>query len=506
MASSLLPVPAAAQQSVAAPSLPELLTNLESFASSAMVEEKIPGMAYAVVKDDQVVFAKGFGVKKLGESAPIDDHTIFEVGSTTKAFTAALLGMLVDEGKLSWDDRVVDILPDFRMYEPYVTRELRIADLVSQRSGTPAYSLDMMSYLGFSRTAIEHAIRHVEPATSFRSTFGYVNHMWLIAGRVVEKVSGFPWEANLDRRIFGPLGMRESTADPEIVPLLPDVAVGHSDFFGGVLRPLPPDWPYRSWLDVYGPAGNIRSNVLDMAFWARLHLGRGRFEGTQIVKADTVDTLHASRVLIAAQDGKTLSYASGWLRQEDPQGTIVWHNGETAGMHSIVALYPSSKMALIVLTNTNINHLPERMKEKLFDLLHPAVAQASVSSNARRSPTLAVAELALQDAPPRPSALVRPLIPIPSLPLARYTGTYENPAYGRAVVKEKNGALVLVIGPLALEAPILPYSGNTWTLHFPDGPRPDTVLTFSLRPGQPADRFVAAVFDEVRGGTFTRVP
>ena len=481
-------------------SMTEVLSDLEAFAAETRRAEGVPGMAYAVVKDDVVASSKAFGERKLGSGAPVTASTLFEIGSMSKAFTAALLGMAVDEGLISWDTRVVDVLPGFRMHDPWVTGEMRIADLVSQRSGMPPYSLDWMALIGFGRAEIRQALAHVEPVSSFRNTFGYVNTLWLVAAEVVEKVTGRSWEDAVSLRVFGPLGMRETTVDPGVVGMAGDAATGHLRQADRRLAPIPPDWPFRGWLETYGPAGSIRSTVLDMSRWARLHLARGTFQGEPLLARGTADLLHAPRTLAFVRDGVDASYAMGWISESHRTGRIVWHGGGTSGQHSVVALYPEANAALVVLTNSPDNQVPERMMARLFNLLFTPPGA---------SPTLRLRPLAGQETLPgfRLAAAPKPplLRSLPSLSLARYVGVYENPVYGRFEVTEKGGGLVMTMGPWRIEGVLRHYSGNVWVLSFPSYPEMVSAVTFAVPADQPAERLVVEACTDAGNGVFERM-
>ena len=158
-----------------------------------------------------MIYANGFGVKKQGEDDPVNENTIFQIGSTSKAFTAALVAMMVDEGKLNWKDKVIDYLPDFMMYDPWVTREFLIDDVMAQHSGMPGYASDLLSFIGFDRKHIIHSICYIQPISSFRSEFAYMNNLFLVAAALVEEISGKTWEENLRERILDPLGMNNTT-------------------------------------------------------------------------------------------------------------------------------------------------------------------------------------------------------------------------------------------------------------------------------------------------------
>ncbi|MFI5167833.1 MAG: serine hydrolase [Thermoanaerobaculales bacterium] len=483
---------------LSAGTLEELETSVRAEMDSALV----PGLAYVVVQGDQVVYAKGFGVRKLGSGDAVDTHTVFEIGSASKAFTATMLAMVVEEGKLAWDDRVVDHLPQFRMQDPWVTHEFRVADLVCQRSGMPPYSLDGMSYLGFGRADIIRALHFVEPVTSFRSAFAYQNNLWLVAAALIEQKSGLTWEDNLDRRIFGPLGMVESTTSPEVLAGLPNVATGHFLVSETELQPIPPDWPYRHWIDTYGPAGSIRSTVIDLAQWLRLQINLGVVGQSRLLGAASVAYLHAPKTLVVVRGGTpnptiggdVMSYASGWVFQTSHRHPIVWHNGGTTGMHSIVGYIPEAQMGLAMLTNEPSNLVPEHALFKLADLVLGQPAG-----------TTSVAGHALDMTAPR--FVRRHVVSMgPPLSLERYVGTFVNPAYGPFEVRLSEGRLELVFGPLQHVGVLQPYSGNTFLMEWPAWPGMVSVVTFTVPAGQPAEKLTASWFEDVRSGEFVRVP
>src|SRR5690348_15973520 len=199
--------PAVAQTRPAA----DPLRDLDAYTAKAVADWRVPGLAIAVVKDGRIVFAKGYGVRELGKAAPVDTQTLFAIGSTTKAMTAASIGMLVDEGKLKWDDKVTKILPGFQLADPYVTRELTVRDLLTHRTGLG--NADVLWYRADnSPEEVIRRVRFAEPAYSFRSSFIYQNIMWAVAGQIVAAESGTPWEQFVRTRLFAPIGMVNSAA------------------------------------------------------------------------------------------------------------------------------------------------------------------------------------------------------------------------------------------------------------------------------------------------------
>jgi len=186
--------------------LKEILADFDLYAAKAMTDWKVPGMAIGIVDNGTLIFAKGFGVKRAGGKDPVTENTIFQIGSTSKAFTATLMAMLVDRGDVRWEDKVIDHVPDFMMHDPWVTREYQVLDLLSQRSGMPGYAADLLFFLGYDRPYIKQAIRHIEPVSSFRSKYAYQNVLWLVAGDIVAKVHRQNLGAGAQDTYFRPAG------------------------------------------------------------------------------------------------------------------------------------------------------------------------------------------------------------------------------------------------------------------------------------------------------------
>ncbi|MGH7191097.1 MAG: serine hydrolase domain-containing protein, partial [Acetobacteraceae bacterium] len=215
--------------------LPDLVTMLDQ----GMSPWQIPGVAVGVVVGEDVLLARGFGKRQVGAPEAVDADTVFQIGSTTKAFAATTEAMLVDAGKLGWMDRVIDHDPDFRMFDPWVTQEFRIIDLLSQRSGLRPYSLDSLWFLGYSAEEIVTALRHIAPVSSFRAQFGYQNITHQVAGRIVARLAGVPrWQDAVAKLIFEPLGMSSTSTSAEALLAAPNRATGHL-LFADNLTPVP---------------------------------------------------------------------------------------------------------------------------------------------------------------------------------------------------------------------------------------------------------------------------
>src|ERR1700723_832416 len=247
--------------------------DLDTYVATAMKTFDVPGIAVAIVKDGKVVLAKGYGVKKLGDATPVDENTMFAIGSNTKAFTTAALATLVDEGKLAWDDPVYQRMPGFVMYDPYVSHEMTIRDLLTHRSGMGLGEGDLLFWpqSTYTRDEIVHKLRFMKPASSFRSKFAYDNLLYMTAGQIIPAVTGISWDEFIRQRILTALGMNNSNVSNAAFPPGGNYAFPH-ERLEGKLQVVP-----FEVLDNAGPAGAINSCAEDMAKWVQLQLNRGKF-------------------------------------------------------------------------------------------------------------------------------------------------------------------------------------------------------------------------------------
>jgi CubicO group peptidase (beta-lactamase class C family) len=290
------------------------LQGLDDYVNKAIKDWDVPGVAIAIVKDDKIVFAKGYGVREIGKSDRVDERTVFAIGSSSKAFTAATTAILVDEGKLKWDDPATKYLPGFQVYDPVTTREMTVRDLLTHRVGLERG--DSLWYATeYNRSDVLNRIRYLKPSSSLRSKFGYQNIMYLAAGQIVPSVTGKEWDDFLRERIFMPLGMSSTGTSITSLKNLNNVAAPHSKFDDKVTA-----IPYRM-IDNIGPAGSINSNVLDMAQWVRLHLGGGKYEGKQLISAANINEMQMPQTIIRLEgqmkvlypEAHFLSYGMGWF-------------------------------------------------------------------------------------------------------------------------------------------------------------------------------------------------
>jgi CubicO group peptidase (beta-lactamase class C family) len=328
-----------------------------------MQEWSVPGLAIAVIKEDSVWFSRGYGVRRLGQPDPVDAGTLFGLLSPTKSFTTAALALLVEEGRLSWDDPVVAHVPQFRLSDPVTTRELSIRDLVSHRSG---YRDDPRLWYGTGRSREEliRRLADVQPVAPPGVEFQYNNLMYVVAGEVIEQVSGLSWEEFLERRILGPLGMDRTTTSVRQLAQRENVASPHARRIFGRFGPIRPI-PYFD-ADNIGPAGMIHTNIEEMASWLRLQLSDGSGGGTllspaalralwdpQITIGDPADQQLGGDRAAAPQRGYVsgMAYGLGWFVAEYRGLRLVMHGGGINGQRSAVGLLPDERIGVVVLSN-----------------------------------------------------------------------------------------------------------------------------------------------------------
>lgn len=403
------------------------LNRFERYAVEGMKEWKVPGMAMAVVRGKELVYAKGFGTRRYGTNRPVDKDTVFQVGSTTKSFTVALMATLVDEGKIGWDDRVVDHFPGFQMYDPWVTREFRIHDLFAQHSGMPPYAGDLQALIGFGRDHIIQSLRHIKPVTSFRDTFAYVNNLFVAGAKVAELKAGKSWETLMQERILTPLGMTRSSMD---ATGLTDIDNG-SDLHilvNGTPQPIAHDSLLLDWPYVYGPAGGLNSSVSDMARWiaTQLHNGQGV---TRIFSRKSAIYMHTPRTPVKMGNANG-AYCQGWLTQPLAKTNVIWHNGGTSGINSFMGFSPDLDMAVVVLTNMGSHKLADALGLQFFDMMSGVEADWSGFF------------LKGHDDEPQPDTPPS----LPGLPPAAYAGTYHSPIYGDLTVSAERKGLLIRMG------------------------------------------------------------
>lgn len=420
---------------------PNLENAFDALVQRAMQAWDVPGLAAALVLDDRVVFARGYGIRALGQPETVDEHTLFAIGSNTKAFTAAALGLLVEEGKLAWDDPVRQHLPWFRLHDPHATELITLRDLLCHRSGLGTWAGDMLLYSNFSSAEVGRRLRHIPPAFGFRAEFGYSNLMFITAGLVIEAASGQSWDDFVRSRLFEPLGMAESVTNPGLFSPQARVAAPH-ELVHGTLQPL----PYRPDFNA-GAAGAICASAADITRWLRLQLNDGSLDGRAILSPATLAETHTPHTPIRLSERERLlfpsrhfaAYGLGWFLSDLHGRLTVRHTGGVDGMLSSILLVPEDRIGIAVFSNKLPNAAFSLLPNALLEMIYGLPARDWVQT---------LLELEGQDQQKERQAEQRRLdarIPNtqPALPLAAYTGRYANPLLGSARLRLEAGGLRL---------------------------------------------------------------
>lgn len=418
----------------ASPATPAALEGLDAYIESARQTWQIPGLSVVIVKDDKIVYSKGFGVREQGKPGKVDADTVFAIGSATKAFTAAALGMLVDEKKIDWDGAVHDYMPSFELHDPYVTRHATVRDLLSHRTGVVTNGA-LWYGSGFDRKEIIRRLRFQTESLGFRNQYQYQNEMFIVAGEVVSAVAGTNYDRFIASRIFEPLGMRRTNTSITDLKGLANVATPHA-LLDGKMVPI----EYRM-IDNVGGAGDINSSARDMAQWVRLQLGGGTFEGKQLIAPTTLAEMHSGQIVPrggASATFKFSEYGLGWGVQEYRGQKIVQHSGAIDGMQSMVAMMPEKKLGVVVLTNGYQTKLGRAVGLRVLDafLGGPVIDHSAIMKREDDDAARIAREKAATAQPPAAIAPTR-------LPLDRYAGTYSSDLLGEVIITLANGKLAL---------------------------------------------------------------
>jgi CubicO group peptidase (beta-lactamase class C family) len=477
---------AAAQPRAAAP------PDLDAHVARVIRAFDVPGMAVAIVKDGRVVSTMGYGVRRIGEPGRVDAQTIFGIASNTKVFTAAALGMLVDEGRIRWDAPVVEYLPSFQMWDPYVTRELTVRDLLVHRSGLGLGAGDLLWWppSTYTRKEIVRRLRYIRPATSFRSAYAYDNVLYLVAGEVIEVVSGQSWEDFVGARILKKVGMSGSFVRYPPPDARANLAATHAPVDGKV-RPVT---PFDS--DNTNPAGGIHSNAADMAKWMAVLLARGQLpDGSRLFSEDTWRQLTTAVTPmpignpppdLAALRPNFRGYGLG-LNVQDYRGRkIVTHTGGLPGYVSRVLLVPDAQLGVAVLTNQESGAAFESVAYHVVDhyLEAPRTDWIAAYQGLMARQRASLAEAAAKAAASRDASSR------PSLPLGTYAGTYADAWYGDVAVEHRDGRLSIRFTKTPLLAGDLEHwQHDTFIARWRARDlRADAYVTFALNPDGSIDQ------------------
>jgi CubicO group peptidase (beta-lactamase class C family) len=441
------------------------LDQLDKYFEKALQDWRVPGMSVAIVKDGQVVLAKGYGVRELGKRKKADEHTLYAIASNTKAFISASLAHLVWEGKINWDDKVVDYLPYFELYDAYATQETTIRDLLSHRVGLGTFSGDVIWYK--SNYTAEETVKHVKfvpQAYSYRAGYGYSNLMFITAGEVIRAVTGMAWDEFVKRHFFEPLAMSETVTSTTELEDVKNVATPHKTIES---ESTPIAW--TNW-DNMGAAGGIISSVSDISQWMILQMNAGINQGDTLFSPETqVDmwTPHNNyRVSLASQENIPSrhfnGYGLGWGMSDYQGRKIVNHGGGYDGMYSRVTMIPEENLGIVVLTNSMTGISTPITMRAIDEFLGTGDRDWSAEALPRAARG---AEYRKQRVEKRIKA--REVGTKPTVAMEAFIGNYYDPMYGAVSISQENDNLVIDFAPAPqLKADLSHWHYNTFKLEW----------------------------------------
>lgn len=474
----------------AAPALAAPPEGFEARAEALRQRIGVPGLAIAIVEDGKTTLARGFGLRQLGAPDKVDGDTLFPTGSTGKALTVAALATLVDAGKISWDDKVIEHLPGFQMYDPWVTREITIRDLLTHRSGLGLGAGDLLFVprTNLSRAETVHRVRYLKPSTSFRSTYAYSNLMYVVAGQLIEQVSGQTWENYTREHVLRPAGMQVSTTHNLDNFATANRAFPHARMNGG-LRGAG-DQARLDERDDLGrnaaPAGGIASSANDLAAWLQTLLGAGATpQGKRVFSAATHAEMWTPQMPMPSGpmppelkllESKLSSYGLGWDLMDYRGARMIWHGGAVFGFGTAVVLLPEQNVGFAITINSEDGDLVRGLMYELADHYlgkpkqdWPATFQAYKAKKVKQG-------LALLKASENKPVKSKPSVPAPSL-----AGTYADPWYGKIeIAPAKGGLRVDFKSTPRMAGPLVHWQYDTWIARFDDPTLEPAFFSFAL--------------------------
>jgi len=414
-------------------------TKLDQYIKKAVKNFEIPGLAIGIIKNNEVVFLETYGYRNNETKKKVNENTIFGIASCSKAFTAACVAILVDDGKLNWDDKVIDHYPGFKVYDPYITSEMTIRDLLCHRSGYQTFDGDLLWYgTDYSRAEVVERLSKRENPYSFREKFGYSNVMYIAAGEVIERVSGLSWDEFVNERIINPLEMNRTVTTNAGFNKAMNVAWPHLD--GEPLEFLN--------YDNAGPAASINTSVSDLLKWAQLMLNKGQWNDSSVFSTKQYYQLVSPQTMLNAGSAEKVGgthfsvYGLGWFMKDHKSRKIIQHGGGIPGFHSKVIFVPEDSLGYVILANELSLLVPALDKEILDFHLND-----SITGYASKYLEYKIKQNENEEAKLKQLEEERIKGTKPSLALEQYTGIYEDEMYGEAEIKLLEGKLNLTLLP-----------------------------------------------------------
>jgi CubicO group peptidase (beta-lactamase class C family) len=433
---------AVAQVKTVAPASKQLL-RIDSILNQVLKDQRIAGFAVAVIKGDEVIYSKGFGYRDLVNKKPVTPNTLFAIGSSTKAFTASLIGLLEKEGKLNFDGKAIDYLPQLRFYSTEMNNQITVRDLMSHRTGLSRYDESWVLFNTANRDSIIGRVKYMEPTAPVRQQWLYNNFMFLAQGMIVEKMTKKTWEQNISEKFFVPLQMTRSTTDLKAFQNDGDASLPYQTTDQGEIKKI----DYYN-INGMGPAGSINSSVNDMSNWLKVWISGGYFNKKEILPSSYIASAASSQMVIAPalpnqqNDIYLSNYGLGWMLSSYRGHYMVEHGGNINGFSASVAFFPTDQLGIVVLTNQNQSPVPDLVRNSVADQLLN-LTTVDWNGKAKAQTKAAMAMVKQQQAL---NKVKQVLNTSPSHPLKDYVGRFENPAYGILDVKLINNVLYATVG------------------------------------------------------------
>lgn len=492
--SETLPASEKAQQ------IANALAELEKLAVEQVTSKNVPGLSISVVHNGKVIYAKGFGVREVNKPETIDENTVFQLASVSKSVTSSVVAKLVSEGKLTWDTRVCELDPKFQMYDPWVTRELTVKDLLCHRSGLPDHAGDLLEDLfEYDREQVLYRLRYQKPDSSFRSAYAYTNFGFTEGAVAAAKTTGKTFEDVCDEKVFKPLKMDSSSARYSDFIAQTNKAAGHVMVDG--------KWVHRKQRepDAQAPAGGVSSSAKDLANWMIMEIDSGAYDGKQVIGKNAIDETHHPQILTQFNptNGLPTFYGLGLIVGYDEHGRLhLGHSGAfTTGAGTTFELLPSEKLGICVLTNAAPVGAAEGLAKTFMDIAvdgKPSRDWLALFKKVFADPsTLGMDESTSYTKPPTS--------PTASLPLDNYTGKYSNEFFGEVEIVERDKSLTVLLGPKKIAFPLKHYDRDIFTYYTQTEDTSGTSgLRFSMDSnGKPSNVLIENL--DIRGqGLFTR--
>lgn len=484
---------AASQRAVTADDVKRILPEFEAYAQDLLKRSGVPGLAVGITAGGQTVLARGYGVGDVRDNKPVGSDTVFPLASVSKALAGASVAALVGEGKLDWDAKVSSLARDIRFQDPYVTSEITVRDLLSQRTGyAPFYGEDLDVIFGYGRDEVFRRLRYLPPATAFRTHYAYSNWNLTLGGEVAAKAVGMHWEDLVRHTIIEPLGMKRTVVSYKAFMALPGRAAPHLVENGKAQAQT------LISRDSQAPAGGVYSNVDDMLRWLTFEIDGGKYQDRQVVAEAALRETQAPQTIVSA-GFPAVHYGLGLEVRDDHGRKELAHNGGfEEGINTRIAFFPNERLGFVVLTNAPPMGIPEALENKLEALLFQD------RPNDDTWPALAEKwKQALQGLLDRPGRLhgQPPVAGYAVADTTRYVGRYSHPYYGDIVITAKDSTLQMRAGN-ASPRPLQLWQGNTFRVHDLD----DAALTFVPGAAGPSRALTLTPLNDIPDALFVRNP